>query len=171
MESDHLRGSWKTEEDVVIINWVANHGARNWTGLSAQLPGRRGKQCRERWMNSLDPTIARIPWTEEEDHILIDRHTQWGNKWAKIAKLLPGRTDNSVKNRWNSALKYGLECIASDKPSRKRRRSSKMEKLAKLAKQEEEVGLAVTPFFVNLEGFANVNRFRWMNQENKEEGT
>lgn len=104
-----VKGSWTVEEDEQIIEWVAKQGAKDWTILAKNLPGRLGKQCRERWVNNLNTDLNRNPWTVEEDETLIQCQQEWGNKWAKIALLLPGRTDNAVKNRWNSSLKRQLE--------------------------------------------------------------
>ena len=121
-----VKGSWTNAEDEVITNWVKEHGPRNWSTLATSLPGRLGKQCRERWVNNLNPDLVHKAWTEEEDRTLIEHQQKWGNKWAKIAALLPGRTDNSVKNRWNSSLKRKLERIANgEAPINKRGRKPK----------------------------------------------
>eukprot|EP00884_Botryococcus_braunii_P016984 jgi/Botrbrau1/396/Bobra.110_2s0050.2 len=103
------------QEDDEIIRLVGVHGARQWSRIAAELPGRIGKQCRERWHNHLDPSIKHSEWTAEEDEILIERHNEFGNSWALLATYLPGRTDNNIKNRWNSTLKRRVEAgLAED---------------------------------------------------------
>ncbi|OHS93756.1 hypothetical protein TRFO_11536 [Tritrichomonas foetus] len=100
-----IKGSWTREEDQTIINFVAENGSKNWKQLATLLPGRIGKQCRERWRNHLDPAINHSMWTSEEDFLLISLHETFGNAWVKISQHMPGRSDNAIKNRWNSTLK------------------------------------------------------------------
>ena len=126
LKPDLVKGSWTKEEDETIFKFIEENGCKNWSKLAAKLPGRIGKQCRERWVNHLNPEISRKEWTAEEDDLLVKLHSEYGNAWAKIAKKMDGRTDNCVKNRWNSTLKRRLERIARGEPAvRKRGRKPK----------------------------------------------
>ncbi|XP_041019338.1 transcription factor MYB3R-1 isoform X4 [Juglans microcarpa x Juglans regia] len=104
-----VKGPWSKEEDEVIIKLVNKHGPKKWSTIAQHLPGRIGKQCRERWHNHLNPAINKEAWTQEEELALIHAHQIYGNKWAELAKLLPGRSDNAIKNHWNSSVKKKLD--------------------------------------------------------------
>ena len=111
-----VKGSWTREEDEIVINFVTEHGDKDWAKLALLLNGRTGKQCRERFKNHLDPNVQRNAWTPEEDQLLIDLHTKLGNQWTLISSHFSGRTDNCIKNRWNSTLKKRLERIEKGEP-------------------------------------------------------
>ncbi|MED6145417.1 hypothetical protein PIB30_025054 [Stylosanthes scabra] len=109
-EKEHTnKGAWTKEEDERLINYIKLHGEGCWRSLpKAAGLLRCGKSCRLRWINYLRPDLKRGNFTEEEDELIINLHSLLGNKWSLIAARLPGRTDNEIKNYWNTHIKRKL---------------------------------------------------------------
>ena len=119
---------WTEHEDSLLRSLVEQLGQGLWAAIAAQIPGRTGKQVRERWLNHLSPHVTKHPWSAEEDAIIIESHRRFGNCWSRIAKMLHGRSDNSVKNRFYTTLRRRIANpnnpgIREDHISNKRRTS------------------------------------------------
>ena len=99
------KGNWTEQEDLLLLQWVEVHGPNKWTECARRIDGRCGKQCRERWMNTLDPRVKRGNWKEEEQmNIFLQMQENWSS-WATISKHLPGRTENAIKNYFYSSVR------------------------------------------------------------------
>jgi myb proto-oncogene protein len=118
-----IKGAWSEEEDALLV-YLVGMGFPNWGKVAAQLPGRSPKQCRERWNHHLDPSINKTEFTPEEDEIICKKFEELGSKWSIISKSLPGRTDNSVRTRFQALKRRDSKSEPHDK-IRKRAKSSR----------------------------------------------
>ncbi|XP_041001989.1 myb-related protein 308-like [Juglans microcarpa x Juglans regia] len=115
------RGPWTPREDILLTKYIEAHGEGHWRSLPKKAGLLRcGKSCRLRWMNYLRPNIKRGNITPEEDDLIIRLHSLLGNRWSLIAGRLPGRTDNEIKNYWNTHLRKKLRAQGTDPNTHKK---------------------------------------------------
>jgi Myb-like DNA-binding domain len=114
------KGSWTPNEDEILKEKTLLYGHK-WAQIATHLPGRQGKQCRERYMNHLDHNLRKGEWADEEDLVLIAMQEIHGNKWASISKYLPGRSDNDIKKHWHSSIQKKFMLYGKDVSKTKQR--------------------------------------------------
>eukprot|EP00744_Colponema_vietnamica_P001441 GILI01002385.1.p1 GENE.GILI01002385.1~~GILI01002385.1.p1 ORF type:complete len:517 (-),score=176.57 GILI01002385.1:320-1870(-) len=110
-----IKGPWTLQEDAILRAWVEKEGAKKWAQAAALIPGRSGKQCRERWFNHLNPEVKKGNWTPEEDSLIFELYQKLGSHWSEIATHFEGRTENAIKNRFYSTLRR----LSTEKKKRK----------------------------------------------------
>ena len=110
------KAKWTRDEDDILLQTVSNHGARNWNVIAESLPGRTGKQCRERYLFKFSQDYKQDAWTPEEDRILRDLQSRHGNHWSRFQADLPGRSTVAIKNRWTSLKRRDATSSAPSSP-------------------------------------------------------
>lgn len=120
------KGPWTAAEDAILVEYVQKHGEGNWNAVQKNCGlARCGKSCRLRWANHLRPNLKKGSFTHEEEMLILQLHAKLGNKWARMAAQLPGRTDNEIKNFWNTRIKRrqraGLPLYPSELQIQRRR--------------------------------------------------
>jgi hypothetical protein len=128
MDSDVMarptgRQKFSLSEDNALLELVGQNGACNWQEIASHMPGRTGRQCRDRFANYLAPTLTQQPWSRAEDDVIIKMFKQGGPRWSQIAACLPGRSSNSVKNRWNTHIHFMLDLYERPPASAQKRES------------------------------------------------
>ncbi|XP_062018069.1 transcription factor MYB101-like [Rosa rugosa] len=112
MEGNNMglkKGPWTAVEDRILMEYVSKQGEGNWNSVQWNSGLKRcGKSCRLRWANHLRPNLKKGAFTPEEERLILELHAKYGNKWARMASQLPGRTDNEIKNYWNTRVKKRL---------------------------------------------------------------
>ncbi|XP_060212854.1 MYB-like transcription factor EOBI [Lycium barbarum] len=150
---DLRRGPWTVEEDFTLINFIAHHGEGRWNSL-ARCAGlkRTGKSCRLRWLNYLRPDVRRGNITLEEQLLILELHSRWGNRWSKIAQHLPGRTDNEIKNYWRTRVQKHAKQLKCDVNSKQFKDTMKYLWMPRLAERIQAAAAASNPVVVSSSG-------------------
>ncbi|KAI5565028.1 hypothetical protein POPTR_014G117000v4 [Populus trichocarpa] len=136
------KGPWTVEEDSLLAHYITNHGEGQWN-TAARCAGlkRTGKSCRLRWLNYLRPNVRRGNITLQEQLLILQLHSHWGNRWSKIAQQLPGRTDNEIKNYWRTRVQKQakqLKCDVNSKQFRDTMRYAWIPRLIERIQAESE---------------------------------
>ena len=167
------KGPWTMREDTKLREWITYCGPTRWAQCSAHIPGRNGKQCRERWFNNLCPDLKKGDWTKEEDELIYSLYHEIGAKWAIIGSKVPGRTENSVKNRFYSNMRKAAK--AAEQSMEPKIESIKVEEPVEVnpfpvisnKKTKEQKMLSLLEHVKSLESVLSTTRFELLQLENE----
>ncbi|MED6131211.1 hypothetical protein PIB30_007901 [Stylosanthes scabra] len=160
------KGPWTEEEDSALLNHITTYGEGHWNSVARSAGLKRtGKSCRLRWLNYLRPNVRRGNITLEEQLLILDLHSRWGNRWSKIAEQLPGRTDNEIKNYWRTRVvkqAKQLKCDVNSKQFRDALRYVWMPRLVEQiqaqAKSSTSISMASSKSCSSSSGFEHVQQ-------------
>ncbi|MBA0571564.1 hypothetical protein Golob_001948 [Gossypium lobatum] len=160
------KGAWTSEEDTKLAEVIAVHGAKSWNTIAIKAGLKRcGKSCRLRWLNYLRPNIKRGNISEQEEDLILRLHKLLGNRWSLIAGRLPGRTDNEIKNYWNSHLSKKIKqkekqgCKDEKRSVENGKEELRQENTCAAGGEDSNISFDVDEFF----DFSD-EKFEWMNR-------
>jgi hypothetical protein len=133
-----VKGCWTPQEDENLLNLIEKFG-RNWSLISKHMPSRNGKQIRDRYLNSLAPEVLKQKFTPEEDQQILDFYNKFGSSWSHIAKMMPGRTSDTIKNRFYSTLRKHIHSKEYYETLKKRKIKRERIKFLKIKDKFQEV--------------------------------
>ncbi|KAL5723928.1 hypothetical protein ACHQM5_007261 [Ranunculus cassubicifolius] len=145
------KGPWAAEEDEILMDYVKKHGPRDWSSIRSKgLLPRTGKSCRLRWVNKLKPNLKTgCKFSAEEERVVLDLQARFGNKWARIATYLPGRTDNDVKNFWSTRKKRLARLSQMSNQPKQAKSNGKQTACLSSVAMEEEASVSQVSFIEN----------------------
>lgn len=133
-----IRRKFSPEEDEKLRLLVEKQGPKKWDQIAKEMPGRTGRQCRDRYKNYLVPGFFNGQWSEEEDKLLLEMYLQYGSQWSKLSKFFKNRSANSLKNRWNYFVLKKLDRPVNDKNEEKCDNNITDNKNDSIAKEENQ---------------------------------
>lgn len=162
------KNRFSKKDDDLLRNLVKEFGPKNWKRVAELMPGRNPRQCRERWINYVNPTIRKKPWTPEEDELLREKFQEMGPKWRLIVKHFPHRSTNQIKNRFFTIQKYMAK--VNEYPESETTESDSVETTEEFDDVQERRKVALLPEVQEKatglsDAILNLDQFQWFNDD------